>query len=530
MKISRMAPAALMAFAALLLNSCTTTTPGLVHGDSRPAAQRLSQTPTWSKNDMQFFLHGTMSTEFVPENLLRAFVRANPDLFPKADLSHFGLIPDPSFGWPIGFSRRTVPHLAGLPAVGVNCASCHSAEIVSASGDRSVRVLGVTSHIDAEAFFGAILVSTFRTADPANMEKVLAARVSDAGGSPAVFKGIWAAQQREIIGAMTADPFGAAGVSPGEMHSIQAKDLEVEGHADLLPAIRATLKLCHNIRAAVHVPDQPPEKAPPASGPGRNDAFGLLSLMLLGQPQPYGPVKYGLVWNLEKRHWVHWDGNTQSPIGRNLLASLGLGAALSGNRGQLEFAKIQRQTALSERIQAPRYPFAIDAAAARRGGAHYQARCASCHDGPETDQCLHSPDEIGTDPGRARFFTAPQAAGFNAFLAKLEAPGYTPSKELGIRATQKYLAPRLAGVWARSPYLHNGSVRTMEELLSPNAARAKTFRRGSKRFDEARMGYTDEGAYVLDTTQPGNGNSGHNYGQDLSDPQRHELIEYLKTL
>ena len=70
----------------------------------------------------------------------------------------------------------------------------------------------------------------------------------------------------------------------------------------------------------------------------------------------------------------------------------------------------------------------------------------------------------------------------------------------------------------------------MEELLSPNAARAKTFRRGSKRFDEARMGYTDEGAYVLDTTQPGNGNSGHNYGQDLSDPQRHELIEYLKTL
>ena len=37
------------------------------------------------------------------------------------------------------------------------------------------------------------------------------------------------------------------------------------------------LKLFHNMRAALHVPDQPPEKAPPPSGPGRNDAFGLLS-------------------------------------------------------------------------------------------------------------------------------------------------------------------------------------------------------------------------------------------------------------
>src|SRR5206468_3194371 len=46
----------------------------------------------------------------------------------------------------------------------------------------------------------------------------------------------------------------------------------------------------------------------PASGPGRNDAFGLLSAVLFGAPQPYAPVKYGLVWNLDHRHWVHWDG------------------------------------------------------------------------------------------------------------------------------------------------------------------------------------------------------------------------------
>src|SRR5262249_52727052 len=160
-------------------------------------------------------------------------------------------------------------------------------------------------------------------------------------------------------------------------------------------------KLFHNMRAALHIPDQLPEKVPPASGPGRNDAFGLLSAVLFNSPQPYAPVKYGLVWNLDQRHWVHWDGNTQSPIGRNLLAALGLGAPLQGRRAYLDFALVQRQTDLSERIRAPRYPSAIDEAAAQRGAAHYQVRCASCHDGPERDGRLHALSEIGTEPHRA---------------------------------------------------------------------------------------------------------------------------------
>lgn len=70
----------------------------------------------------------------------------------------------------------------------------------------------------------------------------------------------------------------------------------------------------------------------------------------------------------------------------------------------------------------------------------------------------------------------------------------------------------------------------MEELLTPPNERAKTFHRGSQRFDPAVMGFTDEGSYVLDTMTPGNANSGHDYGTDLSRSARAELIEYLKTL
>src|SRR5947208_1449198 len=61
------------------------------------------QAPTWSKEELNFFLHGSMSTEIVPESVLRAFIKTYPDLFPSWDLTHLGMIPDKEFGWPIGF-------------------------------------------------------------------------------------------------------------------------------------------------------------------------------------------------------------------------------------------------------------------------------------------------------------------------------------------------------------------------------------------------------------------------------------------
>src|ERR1700754_1270895 len=108
-----------------------------------------AQVPTWSANDLDFFLHGSMSTEVVPEKVLRAFIKVYPDLFPASDLTHLGLIPDATFGWPIGFSRKAeVKHLGGLSAVGINCASCHVAQIYSSGSNEPIRILGVTGHFN----------------------------------------------------------------------------------------------------------------------------------------------------------------------------------------------------------------------------------------------------------------------------------------------------------------------------------------------------------------------------------------------
>ncbi|HEV2840770.1 MAG TPA: hypothetical protein VGW39_05540 [Chthoniobacterales bacterium] len=523
----------------LAVIAAVTTTHSSFAGPKKATGIDTAQVPGWSSEDLNFFLHGSMSTEVVPERVLRAFIKTYPDLFPSQDLSHLGLVPDPDFGWPIGFSRKEVKHLGGLPAVGINCASCHFVQITSSASPKPIQILGGTSHFDVEAFFGSVLVATFKTSDPANMKKFLSAylAVSDSASGDQgqkIFEAAWQRQEEKIVAVMKDDPFGAKEVKPGDLHRIENEEVQFNRQSfeqeDLATRAHTMLKLFHNMRAALHVPDQPPEKAPPVSGPGRNDAFGLLSASLLNAPQPYAPIKFGLVWNVDKRTWVHWDGNTNSPIARNLLASLGLGAPMQGKRGDLDFAVVKRQTDLSEKIRPPHYPFKIDRTAAKRGAAHFETSCNACHGGPESDKRLYPVAEIGTDPNRASMFTEKLAGSFNKFLAELEAEGYQPPKEFGVRSTGKYWAASMEGVWARSPYLHNGSVRTMQELLTPPTQRAKTFHRGSQEFDATQMGFTDAGYYVLDTSTPGNSNSGHDYGTALTADQKRDLLEYLKTL
>jgi len=96
-----------------------------------------------------------------------------------------------------------------------------------------------------------------------------------------------------------------------------------------------------------------------------------------------------------------------------------------------------------------------------------------------------------------------------------------------------YKARSLRGIWSTAPYLHNGSVRTMRQLLLPVSQREKKFRVGSRKYDPVDLGFVSEGGYELDTTLPGNSNSGHEYGANAlaNDPDLvSALLEYIKTL
>ncbi len=137
-------------------------------------------------------------------------------------------------------------------------------------------------------------------------------------------------------------------------------------------------------------------------------------------------------------------------------------------------------------------------------------------------------------------------------------PGTTVNPFLPIRS---YKARALNGIWATAPYLHNGSVPNLYELLLPKKRegdpdvdeqgnpieyRSDKFLVGSREFDVEKVGFRDSGysehGFLFDTSLPGNSNAGHEYAAGrtgglngevfapLNKAERGYLLEYLKTL
>lgn len=102
-----------------------------------------------------------------------------------------------------------------------------------------------------------------------------------------------------------------------------------------------------------------------------------------------------------------------------------------------------------------------------------------------------------------------------------------------LTALLAYKARPLDGIWATAPFMHNGSVPSLYEMLLPADKRSKTFPVGSGAFDPKTVGLPTVGpatGYWFDTGLEGNANTGHEWGAGLSDEDRWALVEYLKTL
>lgn len=104
-----------------------------------------------------------------------------------------------------------------------------------------------------------------------------------------------------------------------------------------------------------------------------------------------------------------------------------------------------------------------------------------------------------------------------------------------------YKARPLNGIWATAPYLHNGSVPTLYDLLLPKKKKTDSdkgeyrpdeFYTGSREFDPEKVGLKSQGykGSRFLTHLKGNNNTGHNYSDGMSKQERLELLEYLKTL
>jgi hypothetical protein len=228
----------------------------------------------------------------------------------------------------------------------------------------------------------------------------------------------------------------------------------------------------------------------------------------------------------------------------------------------------------------------IDQTAAAKGAQLYQANCVSCHaliDRTDPKRKVTAVmNDSGTDPrASSNFFNRTGPSGklngvnvnFVPFTAKIPAVADAdtmlthevigvilgrflpaPRDELAqmnfrgartagralalVQQGFRYKARPLNGIWATAPYLHNGSVPNLDALLQPAAKRPSTFSIGVRTFDPVRVGYltdvpgfprfsvkTSDGSPIT-----GNSNAGHEFGASLTDEQRRQLLEYLKTL
>lgn len=121
----------------------------------------------------------------------------------------------------------------------------------------------------------------------------------------------------------------------------------------------------------------------------------------------------------------------------------------------------------------------------------------------------------------------------------LDGAPMTRGEETSNRALAAYKARPLNGIWATAPYLHNGSVKNLNELMLPAAERSVKFRLGCWNFDPINVGVDDEhcpAPFEFDTSLTGNLNTGHEYGTGkdglpmLGEEERRAVLEYLKTL
>ena len=279
-----------------------------------------------------------------------------------------------------------------------------------------------------------------------------------------------------------------------------------------------------------------PEHPRPRLGPGRVDTFNPYKTLVFGYPlsamskEPVGTADPPSIWNQQARQNLpsHWDGNNSSVEERNKSAATGAGVTPE----TIDLKRLKRIENWLWTFPAPPYPFKVDQTLAAAGKVVYQGRCAACHDAKGAHMGEVVPIElIQTDRGRLDSFSPAVASNMNTVGAGFE------WRFNHFRKTHGYVNSLLDGIWLRAPYLHNGSVPTIADLLKPPADRPKIFYRGNDVYDQEKLGFLatqsndgDKRFFGFDTTLEGNHKTGHDYGTDLPEQDKTALVEYLKTL
>jgi mono/diheme cytochrome c family protein len=523
----------------------------------------------WSKEVREGYYHISQGSTVLPYDIfLNLEVADGQELFrSNTNSERYGLTPDSADpkanpdGLPIGLSKTVTPEGPWKGEdVGLTCAACHNTELYY-KGKRIRIDGGVGNHFDIEAYLSALDDAMQNTlTDSAKFDR-LAAR----------------------LGASSSEP-----------------------KSDLRKRFEGAADRVHNYRTRVLVtPYQWGPSRMDAISLIVNRVTSVAPDIPQNWTAPLAPTKPPFLWNAPQGSWTQWRGAQQDPIARNLIETMGVympmdltakspKEGLYGSNARLK--NIEEIEDWLTHLAPPKWPEEvfgkIDRAKAAQGKALFASHCAECHNSyPYTwtepnkygkrflEVGLIPEKYVGTD--RMQFedlrplvMTAQLAPNLPGPLKdKILVPqGYlyyglsesilhvalakinqTPEEAVKMHGYRELPVPRPSevphykaapreGVWATPPFMHNGSVPNLYEMLVPAGQRTKKFYLG-REFDPVKVGVDtsgQSGTYLVDTALIGSSNSGHSFenaplgngviGPLLTDEERWAIVEYLKSI
>lgn len=443
------------------------------------------------------FKYGSMNAENergVPYPIFYVLPRVFPQCLPGNKLGGYralGLPWEEGRELPVGFSKRRL----GFDRITQTCAICHTATYRMNVADKPVIVPTGPSHTTSSQEFLRFL----RCA--ANDEKFS-------------FDGMWEEIKRNFD----------MGLDDWAIY-----------HA-LIPIVRSRIIEQVDGFAWMDQDEFRPGMKRPDWGPGRDDPMNLTKFFLLNadrrKDQTTGNADFPAIWDLSTREGqsLNWGGETQDPLAVIMDSALGLGAP-PGPHFEKQMRDIR---AYLQRTKPPKYPDAPKPweASVVAGAELYKDNCATCHEtGGKYFGKAVPIEDIGTDRERFDTWQQEDADGANKVAHEMGVERKGMVKDKG------YVAGPLSGLWLRAPYLHNGAVANLRELLMRPDERHVSFYRGCDLYDPVNMGFLSDreeascpSNFFFDTRLPGNGRLGHAYGTELAPDQKQQLIDYLKTL
>jgi mono/diheme cytochrome c family protein len=323
--------------------------------------------------------------------------------------------------------------------------------------------------------------------------------------------------------------------------------------------------------------------------------FNAIAVEAINMPEnvkaPDAPASYPVLWDAAHLNIVQWNASAPNkepgPLFQNAITALAVYGTVAIVKDKHTYQSSIRISNLGDiqkhflSLTAPAWPIeiagALDANKITAGKKIYDQHCVQCHsitnraDKNRKLQAVLTPvSEVGTDPLMASNFvnrkvktgvlegektmvffgetfpaetTALDLVTHTATAALLNQPWQTINalvtqyRKVADSPEQtvynNYKARPINGIWASAPYLHNGSVPSIYDLLLPAAQRPVTFYVGNIELDLVKLGqvYTEAAnTSFFDTRLRGNSNAGHEYGTQLNDEERWALIEYVKSL